>query len=176
MYYYTLYVVHYLCIVVCYSEMTMKSGLFNELLIIVPKQYTVPLIFTCIVNYLNSKYIWVLSIRTCKKIMCHLSFLQVCSINGCVYHIDIVYFQKTFLEIKNFVPCTLKIVVYCIFQFCLVACTTHWYYYKCSGKCQPFSKLFTIKWKILLLQPGDCLSISNVTLLIVMKTNWHRFS
>ncbi len=47
MYYYILYVVHYLCIVVCYTEMTMKSGLFNELLIIVPK-------LVCI-QYLNRK-------------------------------------------------------------------------------------------------------------------------
>ena len=47
--------------------------------------------------------------------MCHLSFLAVYS-NGFAYHIHIgiVYFQKTFLGIKNFVvvPCTLKIVVY----------------------------------------------------------------
>ncbi len=45
--------------------------------------------------------------------MCHLSFLAVYS-NGFAYHIGIVYFQKTFLGIKNFVlvPCTLKIVVY----------------------------------------------------------------
>ena len=45
--------------------------------------------------------------------MCHLSFLAVYS-NRFAYHIVIVYFQKTFLGIKNFVvfPCTLKIVVY----------------------------------------------------------------
>ena len=49
--------------------------------------------------------------------MCHLSFLAVYS-NGFAYHIGIVYFQKTFLGIKNFVvvPCTLKIVVQYIFQ------------------------------------------------------------
>ncbi len=75
--------------------------------------------------------------------MCHLSFLQVCS-NGCVNHIGIVYFQKTFLGIKNFVPCTLKLlytvyfnfvlwlvpptgIVICIFQ--LLYGIIIWYYY-----------------------------------------------
>ncbi len=59
--------------------------------------------------------------------MCHFSFLAVYS-NGFAYHIGIiVYFQKTFLRIKNFVvvPSTPKIVVY----ISISAATARGYFY-----------------------------------------------
>ncbi len=64
MYYYSIYIAHYFCSVVCYGKMTMKSGLFNELLILVPKlvystliENRILVIFLPIVNGLNNKYI-----------------------------------------------------------------------------------------------------------------------